>query len=422
MFRYDQDMSSPGARRVAALAYDGLSPFELSIAVEVFGLERPELGATWWYEFQVCAERPGPVRTLGGFDVVAHAGLEAIAAADTVIVPGTPDPHGDPSPALVAALRQAHGRGARIVSICTGAFILAAAGLLDGRAATTHWQHARLFARRYPRVDLRPDVLYVDEGDIVTSAGTAAGIDLCLHLIRRDHGEEVANRLARRIVVAAHRDGGQAQFVERPLRREISDPAIAGAVAHIAGHLDEPLTLRELAARLHLSPRQFSRRFAAATGCSPGEWILGERLEAGRALLEQTGDPIEEIAGRVGLPNMSGFRRHFRAAYGRRRRGTGAPIERPPDARLLRVAATGLGLAPVRARLEQDELDGQVGIEVVVAHERDRAAARELLDARRRARRAWPPGSSGAWPGRARRGRSAPAGGHRRSASRAAPP
>jgi AraC family transcriptional activator FtrA len=311
VFRYDQDM-----HRVVALAYDGLSPFELSIPVETFGLQRPELGAAWWYEFKVCAERPGPVRTLGAFDLVVHDGLDVMATADTVIVPGTPDPYGDPSPELVGALRQAHRRGARIVSICTGAFILAAAGLLDGRSATTHWQYAELFARRFPRVDLRPDVLYVDEGDIVSSAGTAAGIDLCLHLIRRDHGAEIANRLARRIVVASHRDGGQAQFVERPVRREIADPAIADAVAHIRGHLHEQLTLPRLAAQLHLSPRQFSRRFQVAIGCSPGEWILRERLEAGRALLEQTGDPIEEIAGRVGLPNSSGFRRHFRDAYG----------------------------------------------------------------------------------------------------------
>jgi AraC family transcriptional activator FtrA len=311
VFRYDQDM-----HRVVALAYDGLSPFELSIAVETFGLQRPELGAAWWYEFRVCAERPGPVRTLGAFDVVAHDGLDVMATADTVIVPGTADPHGDPSPELLGTLRQAHRRGARIVSICTGAFILAAAGLLDGRSATTHWQYAELFARRFPRVDLRPDVLYVDEGDVVTSAGTAAGIDLCLHLIRHDHGAEIANRLARRIVVASHRDGGQAQFVERAVRREIADPAIAEAVAHIRGHLHERLTLPRLAARLHLSPRQFSRRFQDATGSSPGEWILRERLEAGRTLLEQTGDPIEDIADRVGLPNPSGFRRHFREAYG----------------------------------------------------------------------------------------------------------
>jgi AraC family transcriptional activator FtrA len=301
---------------VTALAYDGLSPFELAIAAEVFGLERPELEAPWWYEFEVCAEQPGQLRTLGAFDLVVAHGLERLASADTVIVPACPDPHGDPSPRLIDALRTAHSRGARIVSICSGAFTLAGAGLLDGRTATTHWLHAPLLARRYPRVAVLPDVLYLDHGDIATSAGTAAGIDLCLHLVRADHGMEIANRLARRLVVAAHRDGGQAQFVERAVPPEISDPAIVEAIEHIREHLDERLTLRRLAARVHLSPRQFSRRFSAATGSSPGDWTLRERLEAGRALLERESDGIEDIARRVGLPNSSGFRRHFREIYG----------------------------------------------------------------------------------------------------------
>jgi AraC family transcriptional activator FtrA len=320
IFRYDQAMlrssQADGAHRVAALVYDGLSPFELAIAVEVFGLERPELEAPWWYRFDVCAERPGPLRTLGAFDLVAAHGLEMLATADTVIVPGCPDLHGDPSEELIASLRQAHARGARIVSICTGAFTLAGAGLLDGRTATTHWRHASLLARRRPAVTVVPDVLYVDHGDILTSAGTAAGIDLCLHLVRSDHGAEIANRLARRMVVAAHRDGGQAQFVERAVPPAIADPAIVEAIAHIRGNLHAPLTLHRLAARIHLSPRQFSRRFRAATGSSPGDWILRERLEAGRAMLERSSDGIEDIAHRVGLPNTSGFRRHFREIYG----------------------------------------------------------------------------------------------------------
>jgi AraC family transcriptional activator FtrA len=320
IFRYDHAMARPlsVARpyRVSVLAYDGLSPFELAIAAEVFGLDRPELDARWWYEFHVCAERSGPLRTLGAFDVVAGEGLDRLAAADTVIVPGAPDVHGDPSEALVAALRSAHAGGARVVSICTGAFTLAAAGLLDGRPATTHWRHAALLARRYPRVLVTPDVLYVDDGDILTSAGTAAGIDLCLHIVRKDHGAEVANRVARGMVVAAHRDGGQAQFVERAVLPTVSDPAILEAIAHIRGNLQADLALEGLAARVHLSPRQFSRRFGAATGSSPGDWILRERLEAGRALLERGSDGIDAIARRVGLPNTSGFRRHFRKSYG----------------------------------------------------------------------------------------------------------
>jgi AraC family transcriptional activator FtrA len=315
MFRYDRAMSR-SAHRVAALVFDGLSPFELAIAAEVFGLPRPELEAPWWYEFEVCAERPGRLQTLGSFDVVATNGLDRFASADTVIVPGCPDVHGQPSDELVASLREAHAGGARVVSICTGAFTLAAAGLLDGKSATTHWRHAPLLARRYPRVTVTADVLYVDHGSILTSAGTAAGIDLCLHLIRADHGEEIANRVARRMVVAAHREGGQAQFVERAVPPTISDPAIADAIAHIRGNLREPLTLRALAACVHLSPRQLSRRFSAATGSSPGEWILRERLDAGRALLERGSDGIDEIARRVGLPNTSGFRRHFRKRYG----------------------------------------------------------------------------------------------------------
>jgi AraC family transcriptional activator FtrA len=237
-------------RRAAALTHDGLSPFGLSIAVEVFGLERPDLEAPWWYGFDVCAERPGPLGTLGAFELVARHGLDRLASADTVIVPGCPDLHGDPSDDVVAALRQAHARGARVVSICAGAFTLAAAGLHDGRTATTHWRHASLLARRYPRVEVVPDVLYVD------------------------------------------------------------------AIAHVRANLGVALTLDRLAARAHLSPRQFSRRFRAAAGTSPGEWILRERLDAARAMLEQGDESIEHIARRVGLPNTSGFRRHFRGLYG----------------------------------------------------------------------------------------------------------
>ncbi len=320
MFRYDLDVPirTPldARHRVVVLAYEGLSPFELAIAAEVFALERPELETEWWYSFAVSAERPGVLGTLGAFDVVAPHGLDALVAADTVVVPGSPDVHGDPSPELVEALRTAHSRGARMVSICTGAFTLAAAGLLDGRTATTHWRHAALLARRYPSVRVTPDVLYVDHGDVLTSAGTAAGIDCCLHIVRSDHGAEAANRLARRMVVAAHRDGGQAQFVERAVGPEVRDPAVTEAIDHVRARLDAPLSLARLAALVHLSPRQFSRRFEAATGRSPGDWILRERLDAGRAMLERGADAIEDVARSVGLPNASGFRRHFRAAFG----------------------------------------------------------------------------------------------------------
>jgi AraC family transcriptional regulator, transcriptional activator FtrA len=315
VFRYDPDMSFE-TRRVAVLVQEGASAFELGIAVEVFGYDPADLGAARWYEVLVCAARPGRVRTASGFDIHAAHGPDMLAGADTVIVPGAPDVDRDPPEPVLEALRRAHACGARIASICTGAFVLAAAGLLDRRTATTHWRYARRLARRFPAVTVVPDVLYVDEGDVLTSAGLTAGIDLCLHLVRTDHGPEIANRLARRMVVAAHRDGGQSQFVERSEPAAIIDPEVAAAVEFVRDHLGEPLPLERVAAHVHLSPRQLGRRFGAALGVSPGEWILGERLEAGRALLEHGSDPIEAIARRVGLPNVSGFRRHFREVYG----------------------------------------------------------------------------------------------------------
>lgn len=302
--------------RVAVLVFDGLASFDLGIAAEVFAAERPELEVAWWYSFAVCAERPGPVRAVGGFELAARSGLEALADADTVILPGCPDVRADPSPDLVDALRRAHERGARLVSICSGAFTLAAAGLLDGREAATHWLYAELLQERFPRVRVNPGVLYVDGGDVLTSAGTAAGIDLCLHLIRRDHGAGIANRIARQMVVAAHRDGGQAQFVEAPVPRRVDDDPVADTVTWALDHLGAPITVAGLARCAHLSPRQFSRRFRAATGTAPGEWLLRQRLDASLTLLESSDAGIEEIGQLVGLPSPAGFRRHFRDAFG----------------------------------------------------------------------------------------------------------
>src|SRR4051794_32553004 len=234
-------------RRVTVVAYDGLSPFELGVAAEVFALPRPELQVEWWYEFSVCAEQPGVLGALGGFGLAVDLGLEELERADTIILPGSPDPHGDPSPALVGALVAAHARGARLVSICSGAFVLAATGLLDGRRAATHWRYAPLLARRFPRVRVTPDVLYVDGDDLLTSAGTAAGIDLCLHLVRRDHGAEVANRVARRMVVAAHRDGGQAQFIDLPVPARPADDPIAAAMDWALGRLPQRVAVEDMA-------------------------------------------------------------------------------------------------------------------------------------------------------------------------------
>ena len=311
-----EDPATRVSHRVAALAFEGLAPFELGVAAEIFALDRPELNVPWWYSFALCAERPGPFRAVGGFDLVASHGLDTLVAADSVIVLGCPDVLSDPSPELVDALRAAHGNGARLVSICSGAFTLAATGLLDGREATTHWRYAGLLQRRFPNVRVNAGVLYVDCGDVLTSAGTAAGIDLCLHIVRRDHGAQIANRVARRMVVAGHREGGQAQFVEAPVPERIVDDPIARATWWALEHLAEPLTVTEFARRAYLSARQFSRRFRAATGTSPGAWLLRQRLQASLPLLEQSEASVEAIGRLVGLPSPAGFRRHFRSAFG----------------------------------------------------------------------------------------------------------
>ena len=302
--------------RVAVLAHDGIAPFELGVAAEVFALPRPELELSSWYSFALCAERPGRLSAVGGFELVAPHGLERLARADTVVVPGSPDVHGDPSAALVGALERARARGARIVSFCSGAFVLAGAGLLDGRRATTHWRYAELLARRYPRVEVDPHVLYVDEGEVLTSAGTAAGIDLCLHLVRRDHGASVANAVARRMVVPPHRDGGQAQFVDAPVARRVGDDPIARVMEWALGRLADPPSVTEMASRAHLSPRQFARRFRAATGDSPASWLTGRRVRASLALLESSDEPVEQVARLVGFPTPAAYRRHFRRELG----------------------------------------------------------------------------------------------------------
>jgi AraC family transcriptional regulator, transcriptional activator FtrA len=302
--------------RVTVLAHDGLAPFELGVAAEVFALPRPELDLDAWYEFSVCAERPGTLAAVGGFGLAVERGLDELELADTIVLPGTPDVHGTPSQRLVGALVGAHARGARLVSICSGAFVLAATGLLDGRRAATHWRYADLLARRYPRVRVTPDVLYVDGEDILTSAGTAAGIDLCLHLVRVDHGAAVANQVARRMVVPAHRDGGQAQFIDRPVPARPADDPVAAAMEWALARLPDRIGVEDLARRAHLSPRQFSRRFRDATGASPGAWLLRRRLDAALPLLESSDEPVESVAARVGFPTPAAFRRHFARAYG----------------------------------------------------------------------------------------------------------
>ncbi|MFE9422601.1 helix-turn-helix domain-containing protein [Kitasatospora sp. NPDC006697] len=302
---------------VAVYAFDGMAPFELGVVVEVFGLARPELAgllAAPWYGLKVCAERPGtPLEMVGGFSLVARHGLDELAAADTVVVVAVPDAfRGEVSAELVRALRTAHERGARIVSICSGAFALAAAGLLDGRAATTHWRYAELLRQRYPAVRVDPDVLYVDHGDLLTSAGSAAGIDLCLHLVRSDHGAVVANTVARRFVVPPHRDGGQAQFVEAPVPAlpPEEDP-VGRSMRWALEHLTEPLTVALLAGAANLSERSYLRHFTARTGTSPMRWVTTQRIAASLPLLEAPDGTVEEIAAAVGFESAATYRHHF---------------------------------------------------------------------------------------------------------------
>jgi AraC family transcriptional activator FtrA len=300
--------------RVAVLGLSPLATFEVGVAAEAFALARPELDVPWWYEFVLCAEAPGELPAVGRFGVHVSHGLDALDGAGTVIVPGAGDE--EPSPAVVAALRAAHRRGARLVSICSGAFVLAAAGLLDGREAATHWRYAGRLAERYPGVRVRADALYIDDGDVLTSAGTAAGIDLCLHLIRSDHGAAVANAVARRMVVAPQRGGGQAQFVEAPVSARVDDDPVGRAMEWALERLGEPITVGALARVAFMSPRNFSRRFTAATGTPPARWLLEQRLLASLPLLESSDLPVEEVGRRVGFPTPAAFRRHFTRARG----------------------------------------------------------------------------------------------------------
>lgn len=300
--------------RVAVVAGTGFAPFELAVACEVFGIDRSYLGVPW-YRFQVCAAEQGPLpASVGGFTLDTPYGLEEIARADTVVVPawGGNDfdrPVGD---GLLDALRTAHAKGARILSVCSGAFVLAAAGLLDGRRATTHWMYADELARRYPSIEVDPGVLYVDEGDVMTSAGTAAGIDLCLHVVRLDFGAEIANAVARRMVVPPHRDGGQAQYITTPIPAPAGADRFSATLTYIVEHLDEPLTVEELAGRAAMSPRTFARRFRDTTGTTPTQWILRQRVLLAQRLLETTDDPVELIASRCGFGTAAGLRQHFR--------------------------------------------------------------------------------------------------------------
>jgi transcriptional regulator GlxA family with amidase domain len=307
--------------RVVAVALPDVVAFDLSIAAQVFG-HRDERER---YAFTVCAERPGAVMSTTGFTINAPLGLEALGDADTVIVPGYYPLH-DPSPAVLAALRSAAERGRRIASICIGAFALAATGLLDGRTATTHWQEADHFRARFPAVRLNPDVLYVDQGQLLTSAGLAAGIDLCLYLVGLDYGAAAAAQVARRMVVAMHRPGGQAQYAPRPLPE---DGGLGPILSWAVTEMHQPLTVGRLARQAGLSPRTFARQFRDQFQLTPMRWLTGQRLLEARRLLEVTSLSVDEIAERCGLGSAATLRVHLArqsgttpTAYRRSHRGT----------------------------------------------------------------------------------------------------
>jgi AraC family transcriptional regulator, transcriptional activator FtrA len=314
----DRKRRKPSNPLVAALVYDGLCAFEFSCAAEVFGLARPELGADW-YRFATCSANGRSVRGQYGIRMRAAGGLELLRAAGTIVIPGWPGIDAPVPRPVFDALREAHARGARLLSICSGAFVLAAAGLLDGQRATTHWRYAEALQCRYPKIRVDPNVLYVDEGDILTSAGSAAGLDLCLHLVRRDYGAAIANQVARRLVIPPHRDGGQAQFLQRPVEsatRPSRRDSLAALLDRIRTRLSEPWRIAELARLAAMSERTLMRRFRAATGMSPADWITRARVDRARELLESTPLPIDLIAERCGLGTPSTLRHHFRKKIG----------------------------------------------------------------------------------------------------------
>ncbi|WP_327695124.1 helix-turn-helix domain-containing protein [Streptomyces sp. NBC_00459] len=307
-----------GRRRkeiVAVLLFSGGPIFESSIPLSVFGIDRQDAGVPR-YRLLVCGGEEGPLRTTGGLELTAPNGLEAIARAGTVVVPAWRSITAPPPEEALDALRRAHEEGARIVGLCTGAFVLAAAGLLDGRPATTHWMYAPTLAKRYPSVHVDPRELFVDDGDVLTSAGTAAGIDLCLHIVRTDHGNEAAGALARRLVVPPRRSGGQERYLDRSLPEEIGADPLAEVVAWALEHLHEQFDVETLAARAYMSRRTFDRRFRSLTGSAPLQWLITQRVLQAQRLLETSDYSVDEVAGRCGFRSPVALRGHFRRQLG----------------------------------------------------------------------------------------------------------
>ncbi|WP_140724459.1 transcriptional regulator FtrA [Pseudomonas sp. Hp2] len=308
------DASASSAPLVAIVAYQQLGLFEFGCAVGLFAPVRPELEVDW-YRSAVCACEPGPLRALGGLLIQAPHGLDVLDDADIVVIPGWRNPEERPPSALLEKLRAAHARGARLASICSGAFALAWAGLLDGKDATTHWRLTDLLASRFPAVQVRENVLYVDTGQIITSAGSATGMDMLLHMVRKDYGTRVANLVAQRLVLAPWRDGERSQVVNRSIPH--GEPnRLAVLTEWIRAHLDQPHTLASLAERAALSQRTLQRQFLEATGLSPIDWVIRERVALARELLETTDRPLQWITERAGFGSLESFRRHFRVLVG----------------------------------------------------------------------------------------------------------
>ncbi len=299
---------------VLAVAYDGLCTFEFGIAVEIFGLPRPELGENW-YRFAVASVDEGELRATGGIRLVADGGLGLLAQAETIIIPGWRGAESPVPEALCQALREANARGCRIMSICSGVFVLAAAGLLNGKRATTHWRYTPLLRERYPTIEVLEDALYYHDGNVLTSAGSAAGIDLCLHLVRLDYGIDVANNVARRLVVQPHRDGSQSQQIARPVARSRESQRLGQVFDYLHSQLANQHSVASLAKLAGMSPRTFLRRFDEATGTTPARWILQERLARARTLLDNADLTMEEVAAQAGFATAASLRHHFRQRF-----------------------------------------------------------------------------------------------------------
>jgi len=300
--------------KVVALAYDGLCTFEFGCTVELFALNRPELDVQW-YDFAVCSAERGALRAAGGIEVRVPNSLTLLDKADTIVIPGWRDADDQPSPALVKRIRAAYERGARFCTICSGVFVLAAAGILNGKTVTTHWRYAEKLNKRYPNITVKADALYVDEGQVLTSAGSAAGLDMLIHLVRRDYGARVANMVAQRLVIPPHREGGQAQFLPRPIPNDERN-RLSKLLDWARGHLSQEHTLESMAKRASMSPRTLQRQFKETVGLAPYEWLVRERVALAKDLLQASKHSMTRVAEVVGFNSQETFRRHFRRVAG----------------------------------------------------------------------------------------------------------